>query len=533
MKLGRPAVRAALLAAILAVAVLANYDSYRSYFENDDFGTLNWSRATPLRSYLTDLPCLAYPCQHGRPVGFMLYGVLYQRAHLHYPPWALAMLAIALINVALLWRLLAALEFDAIASTLGCLIFVAARALFDGWWKPMFVYDVLSTTFALVMLLAYIRRKWVISFLALWLAMRTKEIALLLPGVLLCYEFTLGTRNFKRLIPFFVPSAIYGFYGILFNQHQPPSPYTMTAAPAALWRSISFYSSKMFGLPYAGLLLAVAPFVARDRRLRFALGAIALQIGMYLLMPNRMLEVYLYMAMTSVAIVIATLAMYHRRTVALLTIIWAAWQVTLIRKTAGTTIAAADDRRAFTTSLRGVPSAPDYFYQDAPESFGHFGGEYAIRVMTNAKSVYRLDDEHFPVDRPTPLLTWDSRRRMLDQSVFSAAEAAHFDRSQKPPPWLRDWPVDYEGYRAVSEPLTARLFRPKSATAFEIEACGRPGFVLRSEVAGVALPVITFSAPGCVTKSYPLAAGPLRLTEISLYVDYPDRVVRVGSFGFK
>jgi hypothetical protein len=517
----------------MALAVVANHDSYRSYFENDDFGTLNWARVTPFHEYVTNLPCLAYPCQHGRPVGFMLYGALYPVARLHYTPWALAMLAIGLVNVALLWRLLATLGFDYIATALGCLVFVAARALFDGWWKPMFVYDVLSTTFALLMLLAYIHKRWVLSFIALWLAMRTKEIGLMLPAVLLCYEFTLGARNWKRLIPFFIPAAIYGFYGIVFNQQQPHSPYTMTSAPAALWRSISFYSSKMFALPYAGLLLPLAFLVTRDRRLRFALGAIVVDLGMYLLMPGRMVEVYLYLAMTSVAIVIAELAMVHRRTVALLVIVWAAWQVTLTRKQAAVTIAEAGDRRAFAAALREVPRAPAYLYDDAPASFGYFGGEYAIRVIANPQSVYRLDDEHLPADRPLPLLTWDSRRRILDQSVFSASDATHFDRSQSPAVWQGEWPVDYQGYRAINGLVLTRLYRPQPSTAFEIEACGRPGFALHTAVGDDELPEISFDAPGCVTKSYPLPPAPPRLTSVSFNVEDPDRVVRVGSFGFK
>lgn len=533
MKTGRPAIRAALLAAIMALAVIANHDSYRSYFENDDFGTLNWARVIPFHQYVTDVPCLAYPCQHGRPVGFMLYGALYPRAHLNYTPWAMAMLAIGLVNVALLWRLFNALEFDEIASALGCLVFVAARALFDGWWKPMFIYDVLSTNFALVMLLAYIRRWWVVSFVALWLAMRTKEIGLMLPAVLLCYEFTLGQRNWKRLIPFFIPAAIYGFYGIRFNQGQPHSPYTMTSAPAALWRSISFYSSKMFGVPCAGLALALAFWVTRDRRLRFAMGALIFEIGMYLLMPDRMLEVYLYLAMTSVAMFIATLAMYHRRTVALLVIIWAVWQVTLIRKHAAVTIAEANDRRAFTTALRDVPAAPAFLYHNPPASFGHFGGEYAIRVITNAQSVDRLDDPNLPLDHPRPLLVWDSRRRSLDQSVFSADRGAYFDRAGKPAKWMGEWPADFEGYRAVNRMTNVFLFRPPSATKFEIEACGRPGFVLHAALPEGELPETEFDAPGCVTKSYPIPPAPSRLSMISFNTEGEDQVVRVGSFGFK
>jgi hypothetical protein len=533
MKSERPAIRAGLLAAIMAIAVIANIDSRKSYFENDDFGTLNWARVTPFREYVADIPCLVYPCQHGRPVGYMFYRTLWPLAKLKYTRWALAMLAIGLINVALLWRLLTVLEFDAIASALGCLVFVAARALFDAWWKPMFIYDVLSTTFALVMLLAYIHRRWVVGFIALWLAMRTKEIGLMLPAVLLCYEFTLGRRNWKRLIPFFIPALIYGISGLRLNQHLPHSPYTMTWAPAALWISISFYASNLFGLPYAGLLLALALIVTRDKRLQFALGAIVFEIGMYLLLPHRMLDVYLYLAMTSVAIAVATLAMYHRRTVALLAIIWAAWQVTLIRKHAAVTIVDADDRRAFTTALHVVPRAPVYAYQDAPASFGYYGGEYAIRVITNTPSVYRLEDESLPVDRPLPLLTWDWRRRELDRSVFSADQAIYFNRSTKPAKWMGEWPLDFEGYRAVNGLVVARLFRPKSATAFEIEACGRAGVVLHTVLSDDELPRTAFDSPGCVTKSYPIPPAPSRLTTVSFNVEGENQVVRVGSFGFK
>ncbi len=480
MKSEKPAVRVVLLLAIMALAVIANHDSFRSYFENDDFGTLNWARSIPFHQYVTDLPCLAYPCQHGRPAGFMLYGALYPVAHLNYTPWALVMLAIGLVNVALLWRLLTALEFDGIATALGCLVFVAARALFDGWWKPMFIYDVLSTTFALLMLLAYIRKRWVLSFIALWLAMRTKEIGLMLPAVLLCYEFTLGGRNWKRLIPFFIPAAIYGFYGIRFNQQQPHSPYTMTSAPAAVWHSISFYSSGMFGLPYAGLLLALAILVTRDRRLKFALGAIVFEIGMYLLIPGRMLDVYLYLAMTSVAIVIATLAAYHRRTVAMLVMIWAVWQVTLTRKHAAVTIAEAKDRRAFAAALREIPKEPVYAYAAAPESFGMFGGEYAIRVVTNASPVYRLEDNQLPAARQLPVLVWDTRRRELSRSMLTMNQVTYIDKAHPPARWQGNWPVDDQGFHTINGLSTVYLYRPESARAFEMEACGRPGFVLHS-----------------------------------------------------
>lgn len=102
---------------------------------------------------------------------------------------------IGLVNVALLWFLLRKLGLDEACTAAGCLFFVASRALFDAWWKPIFIYDVLCTTFALASIRAYAYRKWVLSFLAFWLAVRSKEIGIVVPAMLLAYEMILGNAN--------------------------------------------------------------------------------------------------------------------------------------------------------------------------------------------------------------------------------------------------------------------------------------------------------------------------------------------------
>jgi hypothetical protein len=171
-----------LLLLILLFPVLVNHDAYRSYFDDDDLGSLNWARIVPLKSYIVDLPCLRYPCAHNRPTGQLFYGALNRAFGLNYPLWAVTLQAIGCINVVLLWLLLRGLRFPELETAMGCLFFASSRALFDAWWKPMFIYDVLCTTFALSMLLAYAHRKWVISFVAFWLAMRSKEIGIVLPA---------------------------------------------------------------------------------------------------------------------------------------------------------------------------------------------------------------------------------------------------------------------------------------------------------------------------------------------------------------
>lgn len=154
-------------------------------------------------------------------------------------------------------------------------------------------------------------------------------------------------------------------------------------------------------------------------------------------------------------------------------------------------------------------------------------------MIANEPSVYRLDDEHLPAAQPLPLLIWDARHRRLDQSMFDAGRSTWFDRSAAPARWMGDWPVDFEGYRAVNGLALARLFRPKSAGSFEVEACGAPGSVLHSSIERTQLPQIAFAAPGCVVRSFPIPPASSRLVAVVFNVEAGDRVVRVGSFGFK
>ena len=71
-------------------------------------------------------------------------------------------------------------------------------ALFDAVWKPMYVFDVLCATFCLLSVLMWTRRRWILSLLAFWLAYKAKELAVMLPAVLLCYEMWIGTRRWNR-----------------------------------------------------------------------------------------------------------------------------------------------------------------------------------------------------------------------------------------------------------------------------------------------------------------------------------------------
>src|SRR6266536_2978505 len=179
---------ALLVAAVILLALAANREAFHGYFEGDDLATFGWSRLVPLQDLLRDVPSLKYPPAHSRPLGYFYFGALLRTAGLNYPPWVAVLQCIAVINIMLLWWLLRMLRFDYWPAAVACLFFAFHRALFDAWWKPMYIYDVLCATFALASVLAYAHRRWVLSFIAFWLAVRTKETGLFVPAILACYE---------------------------------------------------------------------------------------------------------------------------------------------------------------------------------------------------------------------------------------------------------------------------------------------------------------------------------------------------------
>src|SRR5262249_3455869 len=138
-----------------------------------------------------------------------------------------------LANVLLLWLLLRKLGFELAAAFAGALFFAFEIAVFDVYWKPMYVFDLLCGAFCLLSLLAY-RSNWIIpSLLAFWFAFRAKEVAIMLPVVLAAYEFSRGEKRWKRLVPFFAISLLLGIQALVANQSR-DNDYTLRFSPVAI-----------------------------------------------------------------------------------------------------------------------------------------------------------------------------------------------------------------------------------------------------------------------------------------------------------
>src|SRR5690349_19081292 len=168
---------AAFVAAVLLLALAVKHDAYRGYFEDDDLATITWIQLVPLWDLAKDIPSLDYT-RVNRPSGFIYFSTLWRTYGMAYPPFAFVLQIVAALNVVLLWLLLRKIGLEPLPCAAACLFFGLHRAVFDAWWKPMFIYDVLATMFTLASILLYLGRRWVLSFVAYWLAFRTKEIAI-------------------------------------------------------------------------------------------------------------------------------------------------------------------------------------------------------------------------------------------------------------------------------------------------------------------------------------------------------------------
>ncbi|MGH9658247.1 MAG: hypothetical protein ACRD96_06865, partial [Bryobacteraceae bacterium] len=273
----------ALFLAMAALFLIANRGAYEGFFFGDDLDNLSWTRDLPLADFAAGLLTPRLFANNFRPVGHFLYRVLEQPAGLDYRVYVAVIHGLHFVNVWLVWRLARQLGAAPLAASAGTLVFAFHMALFDAYWKPMYLFDLLCALFSLASLLLYARRRYVACFVAFWLAYKSKELAVMLPAELAAYEWWFGERNWKRLAPFAAVSLCFGAQAL---SVRPASndEYTLRLAPWTIWKCVAFYSSQILLVPFAGLFLVAAAWLARDRRVRFGLTMTALLLAPLLLL---------------------------------------------------------------------------------------------------------------------------------------------------------------------------------------------------------------------------------------------------------
>jgi hypothetical protein len=281
-----------------------NHDAYRGYFQDDEIDNLSWAPLLGPADFLTGVLSPLYYANNFRPAGHYYFHAVEELAGLNFPVYVGVLQAFHVLNVWLLWLVMRRLGAPVAAAALACCFFGLHMALFGNFWEPMYVFDVLCACFCLASVWCWLHGRWILSFASFWLAYKCKELAVMLPLVLLCCELWFGKRRWKYLAPFFAVSLSFGLQGLLRNPNR-DNDYTFRFTLAALEQTLPYYASRVFLIPYAGFAVALLALTARNRRTWFGLTMMALFLAPMLFLPGRIFSAYCYLPFTGLAIALS------------------------------------------------------------------------------------------------------------------------------------------------------------------------------------------------------------------------------------
>jgi hypothetical protein len=547
----------------LAAAVLffvLNHAAYKGYFQADDLDTLGWARALPVSHFATWLVTPKLSPSNFRPVGAFYYHALAGSFGLDFPKYLVPLHALHLLNIWLVWLLIRKLGTGPWAATAGAFFFGFHAALFDAWWKPMFIFDLLCGTFLLLALLLFVSDRWLVSLIAFWLAFKSKELAIMLPVVLTAYELWFGGKRWKRLIAFFAVSILFGVQALIVRPGQ--GEYQLQVGWGAQTATIGYYASRLLFVPYAGLAVLVLPFAIRRRQVWFGFVTMGALLSILLLLPGRLFAVYWYVPLVGVAIIVAGSAQgrRHAGAVWVLLALWIPWDFVNFREARRASQRQEQDYRAYVASIekfaRANPQEHVFAWDRLPDGFQGSGVSGALACIYDRMDITTrfLGDpgmEALLQSGDAVLLRWIE--------VFRRLDVVHFARLPQPAPYITmdesmpggqlisGWyGLEWNTRWAQPDAVTV-LSRPGDARSFEVTACPSPKQIgtLRSVdfdvlLDGQAVWHRAYVTAGCATVRWPVPHGPAGSVKVGFrtrppFHDAPDNRnfgMPIKSFGF-
>jgi hypothetical protein len=529
----RPILGATAAIALATLFVIANRGAYEGFFSGDDLDNLYWTSHTAALDFLWTLLSPVYSEMNFRPAGHFYFWALGRLAHLNFPVYVAVVQALHLTASMLIYaaaHVLGAARRDALAASL---FYVFHTALFDAFWKPMFVFDVLCCILSVASLILWVRGRWILSFAAFLLAYKSKELAVMLPAVLLLYEYTLGEKRWKRLLPFFAMSAVFGLQALAFRHAG--DVYTLRFTPASLRTTVVFYAERVMVLVWLAPAVLVLALV-RDRRVWFGLGAAALLIVPLLALPGRLFAVYWYVPMSGIAIAFAFAAGRLRwQWLSVMLIAWLGFNFAEMRKLRRAALTDAQEAESYWNQLQskraGISTAEIIMFDGWPKQFDWWGCWAAVRMMSGVSTLDWASGEDANLaqkiaGKRTALIAWRASARQLS-ILEPESMVSYIDMDGDVPIWRleRGWYGREGRYRWIQPEARVRLERPAHAKRVEVQVLIGPQYIervrearLKVSLNGVPLGDARFTEHGWRTLSWQLPAGPPATATIGLSV---------------
>lgn len=541
---------------------VASKGAYRGFFSADDLDNLAWTRHAALSSFLSGLVTPQFFATNFRPIGHFYFWALGHTAGLDFRPYVAVLHILHLVNLALLWALLQRLAFSWPARAIGVVFFAFHMAVFDAYWKPMYVFDVLCAVFSLLSVLLWIdKRRWM-SLLCFWLAYKSKELAVAVPVILLAYEYLLGSFAWKNLTWHFAGGAWFAAQA-LFSQGGRGGDYGLRLTPLTLLQTLDYYASQVLLVRYAGFGLVLLPVWIRDRRLWWGLLAGALWLAPMLLVPGRRFSAYLYLPLAGLAVAIAALTeRVGWKWIAAPLAIWLGFNYIEMRNLRRATLAEAEETAAYVYSLADLAKdgkdIDTVLIDSAPAALRRWGVEGALRYTFDREDIeliYLEDRDHKEprAEATLAMLSWDGPLKKLHTIRRTAAlgDAPYVAMTRLTPVWqlTKGWYQREGGYRWTMPRAEARLRRPAGAKEFQVTVNVGPDYIravgkatLTVSVGGEQLGSREFTQNGWITEKFAMTPGVAGSVDVVFNVDPPFRPkngdprslgIPIAAFGFR
>jgi hypothetical protein len=550
-----------LFLALVALFFIVNRPAYKGYFTDDDFDHLSWTRHAAMSEFVKGIFSPSFQTNNFRPVGHLFYHEEWQWFGFDFKKYLATTHLLHFFNVWLLWLLARRLGASTFAAAAGCAFFALHTGYFEAVWKPAYIFDILCATLSLASVLSYVRGRVIISLVCFWLAYKAKELAVMLPFVLACYELWYGKKQWKPLVPFFLISAWLALQALVLNPNTGnDNPYAFHFTVIALTATSVFYAGRAFLVPYLGFAVPVGAWLSRNRRVWFGTVAMLLFLTPVLFLPGRIETAYTYLPFTGLAMALTGAAeMFPPAATVAFLVVLAPFEFHDMRIQRRDKLAKDDDARAWATTFgkfaAGAGPIDTFEWNGTPYGFGSFGIEGAIKCLYPGGpfQIRYYEKPPVPMDGPRiAVLTWNQNLHKLDIVTHApdTRDASYIDTNSGTPMWQlgQGWSNPEGGFRWIAPQATARLGRPDSATRFELRVLANTTLLesvktvnVHVSLNGVDLAPQSVSKAGWQVLTWNLPAEPAGAADVTIATDPPFHPagdprtlgIAIGSFGFR
>lgn len=259
------------------------------YFNIDDFNNLFWSNHVAfsdlIRFQLEPAP------EFFRPAGMLWYRTLWELFGLNPVPYHLFQGSLNLVNAVLIFLLVRRTGNSRLAAAVASGAWLLAPAMLETFWWFGTIFETLSTTYYLLAFWAFISvRRPILRLAAVLLlyvlAVKTKEMAITLPAILLAYETIVAGRwrdVVGRSFPVYLATGLFGLF-YLYAKYttmaatDQSGTYYFEFSASTLGHNMVWYFNNLItktgalgsnGTLVLIVILVVLGFVLRDRILIF------------------------------------------------------------------------------------------------------------------------------------------------------------------------------------------------------------------------------------------------------------------------